>query len=234
HNTVDALLTANRQVLFTSDRPIPEMMNLHAGLRTRIQGGIVCPIASPDYTTRLAILRNAYRSDERKSDPTQIRWKDTVLRQVAARVTSHVRELFGAMHRLEVTQRLSPKSLTSEQVDRVLSELLRENRRAVRLSDVSRAVCKTFGLEEGGLQSDSRRACFSQPRMLAMWLARRYTRAALTEIGDFFGGRRHSTVISAQKRVDGWIESGDTLSFTDSPLRVEEAIHQIEESLRAG
>ena len=233
HSTVDALITAQKQVLFTSDRPIPEMSGLHAGLRTRIQGGIVCPIVEPDYATRLAILRRVYAPDSASSDAQRIRWKDSVLRQVASRVTSHVRELFGAMHRLEVSQRLSQKSLTLEQVDQILNELLQENHRSVRLADVSRAVCQTLGLEEGGLQSDSRRICFSQPRMLAMWLARRYTRAALTEIGAFFGGRRHSTVISAQKRVEGWIESGDTLSFADTPLRVEEVIRRIEESLRA-
>ena len=75
----------------------------------------------------------------------------------------------------------------------------------VRLSDIEKAVCKVFGLEPRTLQSDTKTRRVSQPRMLAMWLARKHTRAAWSEIGAFFGRRSHSTVISAQKRVDQWV-----------------------------
>ncbi|MDD3468874.1 MAG: DnaA/Hda family protein [Thermoguttaceae bacterium] len=232
YHTVDTLLQSQKQVLFTADRPIPEMQQLDSRLLARIQGGMVCLLSMPGYATRLEILRQRNRQQAGRRGGGTL-WADSVLQRIAARVTTQVRELFGALNRLEAFQRVSGRPLTDHEIDEALDELVQENSRAIRLADVAHAVCATFGLEDSGLQSDSRVKRFSEPRMLAMWLARKYTRAALTEIGAFFGGRKHSTVISAQKRVENWIEDGQTLSFSDTPLRVEEAIRRVEECLRA-
>ncbi len=232
YHTVDTLLQSQKQVLFTADRPIPEMQQLDARLLARIQGGMICLLSMPGYATRLEILRQQNREQAGRRNGNTL-WGDSVLQRIAARVTTQVRELFGALNRLEAFQRVNGQPLTDHEIDEALDELAQENNRAIRLADVAHAVCATFGLDDSGLQSESRTKRFSEPRMLAMWLARKYTRAALTEIGAFFGGRKHSTVISAQKRVENWIEDGQTLSFSDTPLRVEEAIRRIEEYLRA-
>ena len=70
--------------------------------------------------------------------------------------------------------------------------------------------------------------------MLAMWLARKHTRSALSEIGDYFGKRSHATVISAQKRITGWMASGDSMQMADRPCQVEDAVRRVEERMRAG
>jgi chromosomal replication initiator protein len=104
----------------------------------------------------------------------------------------------------------------------------------VRLPDIQQAVCKSLGLEPGSLKSPCKAKAVNHARMLAMWLARKHTRAALSEISAFFGRRSHSTVISAQRRVDGWIASeGSSRVFEDSAT-VDETIRRIEQSLLAG
>ena len=100
-----------------------------------------------------------------------------------------------------------------------MADLIRHSGRAVRLADIEKAVCEVFGLEPASLQSDAKARRVSHPRMLAMWLARKHTRAALSEIGHFFGRRSHSTVISAQKRIDGWMASGRSLDLAERHWR---------------
>ena len=102
------------------------------------------------------------------------------------------------------------------------------------MADIEKAVCETFKLDPSSLQSGRKAKSVSHPRMLAMWLARKYTRAALSEIGQYFGRRSHSTVISAQKRVDGWLSEGATLTLADHSLAIDEAIRQVEQFLQAG
>ena len=99
---------------------------------------------------------------------------------------------------------------------------------------IERAVCSAFGIESGSLQSARRARSVSQPRMLAMFLARRHTTAALTEIGAYFGRRSHSTVISAQKTVEEWVARRTRVGLAGTEWDVEEAIRRVEQILRAG
>ena len=101
-------------------------------------------------------------------------------------------------------------------------------------ADIEKAICDEFGLEPATLQSGRKAKRVSHPRMLAMWLARKHTRAALSEIGRYFGRRSHSTVISAQKRVDGWMANGHSLELAEGTWDVDEAIRRVERRLRAG
>ena len=104
----------------------------------------------------------------------------------------------------------------------------------IRLPDIEKAVCEIFGLDPASLQSEAKGKRVSHPRMLAMWLARKHTRAALSEIGSYFGHRSHSTVVSAQKRVDGWMASGRPVELADHNWPVDNAIRQVERYLVAG
>jgi chromosomal replication initiator protein len=115
-----------------------------------------------------------------------------------------------------------------------LADLVRSSGRSVRLADIERAVCKAFGIESGSLQSARRARSSSHPRMLAMFLARKHTQAALTEIGSYFGRRSHSTVIAAQKAVGDWVAKGAPVTLADATWDVEEAIRRVEDLLRAG
>ena len=104
----------------------------------------------------------------------------------------------------------------------------------MRLTDIEKAVCEVFGLETTSLQSDAKAKRVSHPRMLAMWLARKHTRAALSEIGHYFGRRSHSTVLSAQKRVEDWMAAGQPLDLAEHRWPVDDAIRMVEQRLAAG
>ena len=140
----------------------------------------------------------------------------------------------GAICRLQAMSEATRRKITLELAEEALGEMIRQNSRVVRLSDIDKAVCKLFGLESRSLQSSDKCRRVSQPRMLAMWLARKHTRAALSEIGAFFGRRSHSTVISAQKRVDQWMVYDEPISLHEQSWKIDEAIRQVERHLTAG
>ena len=95
-------------------------------------------------------------------------------------------------------------------------------------------MCDVFGLDLSNLQSPRKARTLSQPRALAMWLAREHTRAAFSEIGDYFGRRSHSTVISAHKQVRRWRERRETIRLAHGHCDIEEAIRRVESQMRAG
>ena len=104
----------------------------------------------------------------------------------------------------------------------------------MRLPDIERAVCETFGLEPKSLREPGKSRAANQPRMLAMWLARKYTRMAFSEISEFFGRRSHTTVISAEQKVNRWVSDGTRLQLGSTTWTVEEAIRRLETKLRTG
>ena len=104
----------------------------------------------------------------------------------------------------------------------------------MRLKDIEKVVCEAFGLEEKMLREKSKCQSISQPRMLAMFLARKYTRTALSEIGEYFGNRQHSTVISAQKKVEQWLESDDLIGCGRGQIGVRHILKNLEATLQVG
>ena len=225
--TIDTLLRAGRQLAFGADRPLAELSDFIPELTTRLQSGMICRIDPPDYATRSGIVDQMARRIRLKV-PAEVK------QFIAGRLTSHARELSGALCLLEATAKASGKPITLDSAEQALAELIRSSSRVVRLADVEKAVCSTFGLEPSTLQSNRKTKRVNNPRTLAMWLARKYTRSALSEISSYFGRRSHSTVISAQKRVDTWIAEGTTLQLADHTWTVEEAIQQVERCLKTG
>jgi len=149
-------------------------------------------------------------------------------------LTNHARELSGALCRLQATSEAMGKPITLALADEALREMIHNSTRMVRLGDIEKAVCQAFGLDPQSLQADDKSKNISHPRMLAMWLARKHTRAALSEIGRYFGRRSHSTVVSAQKRVDRWVACGLSIDLAQRAWTVDEAIRQVERHLAAG
>ena len=116
--------------------------------------------------------------------------------------------------------------------ERALVELARHSTRTVRLADVQKVVCKAFGVEPAQLRSERKGRSLADPRMLAMWLARKYTRAPWSEIGEFFGRNSHSTVISAHRRVEKLIAEQGEVDVANQSCDVDEAIRRLETALR--
>jgi chromosomal replication initiator protein len=157
---------------------------------------------------------------------------DDVLSYIAAQITAGPRELRGALHRLQAVAAATRQPVTRELAEAEIGELVRQSARTVRLADVEQAVCQMFGVEASQLRSERKGRSQSEPRMIAMWLARKYTRAPWSEIGQYFGRRSHSTVISAHRRVEKLLSSRAQIGVGTEACHVEEAIRRLERSLR--
>lgn len=226
-HTIDTLMRQRRQLVFAADRAPAELEGLGAELAARLESGMVCAIEPPDFDTRRQILAQMARRMD-------LELPEEVCTLVASRLTNHARELSGALCRLRATSAALQRPITLALAEEALAEMFQQSLQAVRLHDIEKAVCDVFGLEPAALHSDAKSQHVSHPRMLAMWLARKHTRAALSEIGRFFGRRSHSTVISATRRVDDWMAAGRWLQLKRRACRVDEAIRQIERHLRCG
>jgi chromosomal replication initiator protein len=225
HHTLDALVVAGRQVVLASDRNIASLRALGSELTSRLSGGLVCEISPPDFATRRAMVQQL-------AGELGLPLDEDVQSLVAAQITAGPRELRGALYRLQAVSTASHHRITRELAESALGELVRQSIRAVRLSDVEQAVCQMFGVEGSQLRSERKGRTQSEPRMIAMWLARKYTRAPWSEIGHFFGRRSHSTVISAHRRVEKLLTAQAQIGVGHEACNVEEAIRRLERTLR--
>lgn len=226
-HTLDWMATEGRQFVLASDRELSELRALGPELVSRLAGGLICEIQPPEHATRLGILRQL-------RDEAGLVVEDAVLSLIAQHVTEGARELRGALHRLEAMSHAFDEPISREMAERAIADMARHTTRPVRLADVQKAVCEVFHLEAAQLRSERKGRYISEPRMLAMWLARKYTRAPWSEIGQYFGRRSHSTVISAHRRVEKLITSHAQIGVADASCNVEEAIRRLETALRTG
>lgn len=223
--TVDALGRGGKQVVLTADRPPAALGALGEELLSRISAGLVTDVGLPGYDVRLGIARRAASS-------IGFYVAAEILAALAVQISSHGRAVIGAVNRLYAHSLTRGGPLTKEDADGVLAAIAQQNAPCVRLGDVERAVCETFGIDGKSLRSNRRGPAASDPRVLAMFLARKYTRAALGEIGNFFGRRSHSTVITAGRKVEQWLESRAQIAVGNRNCTADEAIRRIEQALR--
>lgn len=225
--TLDAVLRKGGQVVLSGNVPPAELESLGPELTSRISGGACVSLEAPDHAVRLAIVKQLCERNELPLD-------EEIQQMVASRLTDNARQLSGAINRLHATCRATGERLTVTMAERELADMTMHNGRVVHLPEIEKAVCDVFGLRPESLRSDRKSRTVSQPRMLAMWLARKHTRSALSEIGDYFGRRSHTTVISAQKRVRGWMAEGESIGGSDQHWKAEEVIRRVEAKLRVG
>lgn len=225
-HTMDTLLREGRQLAFAADRPPSRLQELGTELVARFCGGLVCAVQAPDVTTRVGILRS-WVNQRKLSVP------DDVLQFIASRLPEDARMLQGALNRVQATSQALGQPITDKLARESLADLVESKRQTFGLNDIEHAVCGLFELDQKTLKSKRRTKSVSHPRMLAMWLARKYTRAALSEIGDFFGRRSHTTVLSAHKAVERWVKDGSCVQLPDRDCQVQETIRQLEARMRA-
>ena len=202
----DLLRNQSVQLVFTGDRPLKDLP-LQNELICRLESGMVCEIKLPERELALRIC-------ERMGQQRELPMDAEVCRLIASRFGVHARQISGALNRLHAVYLTSGKPITVAVAEEALGDLLRLNRRDIRLKDIGKIVCETFGISEETLCSKSRIKQIATPRMLAMWLARKYTRSALSEIGLYFGNLTHSSVISAQQRIDRQISNDSAMAET--------------------
>jgi chromosomal replication initiator protein len=223
-HTFDALLADGRQLVVTCDCHPRLADEFTPELTDRLLGGAVWGLAPPDADTRLAILRA-------RSAAGSAAVPEDVLALLAGRLRGNVRELEGALQSLGHYARVTGRPIDLGLAQEALADLLRHAVRAVRLADVDAAVCRALRLEAGALQSKGRGWAVSHPRMLAIYLARKHTAAAYSEVGAYFGGRNHSTAVAAEKKVRRWLAEDAELTLGERRLLVREVIERAEREL---
>ncbi len=224
-HTFDTLHADGRQLVVTCDCHPRLADDFSPELTDRLLGGAVWGLTPPDQDTRFAILQAKSRHAEASGLPV------AVLKFMAEQLRGNVRELEGALqsvrHYAKVTGRAADVALVRE----ALAELLRHAVRAVHLADVDRAVCGVLRLEPGTLQGKGRSWAVSHPRMAAMYLARKHTPSSYSDIGAYFGGRGHSTVVAAEKKVRQWLEKNEELALGERRVKARELIERSERDL---
>ncbi len=200
-HTFNALRDSGAQIVLTSDRPPRDLEQLEDRLRDRFEAGLIADVRSPDLATRLTALHKRAALDGIAVEDQE------VLSLIAARVTTNLRALEGALIRVVAFASLSGRPLTPELAAEVLDGLFPERARSrpgtrrITISEVQSATCRAFGITREELLSASRSARLAWPRQVAMYLAREHTDASLPSIGAQFGGRNHTTVLHACKRA---------------------------------
>lgn len=226
-HTFVELADHGRTIVLSGTRHPRVLTKLSDELVSRFQSGLVCRLETPDVATRLKIVQV-------KAGRMAGEFATEALEHIAQRFQGSVRELEGALNCLQTYYSMTKKKVTQSTARDVLADLERDCMRLIRLGDVERVVCNLFGVRPKDLQSESRVRTISQPRMLAMFLARKLTPSAYTEIGQHFGGRNHSTVMSAERKVQQWLEQNETIRVASQSWSIGEIVQMLEQQLMAG
>ncbi len=193
-HTFNALLEGNQQVILTSDRYPKEINGVDDRLKSRFGWGLTLAIEPPELETRVAILK-------RKAQESQINLADEVAFFIAKRLRSNVRELEGALNRVIANANFTGRAITIDFVREALRDLLALQDKPVTIDNIQRTVAEYYKIKVADLLSKRRNRSVARPRQIAMALSKELTNHSLPEIGDAFGGRDHTTVLHACRKV---------------------------------
>lgn len=210
-HTLNALIDAGRQVVIASDRPPSELESLDERVRSRLAGGLVVEMAGLGEELRLEILKARVQA-ARAHHPT-FDVPLPVLSYIAKTVTHNGRDLEGALNRLLAHSKLTGQSVTMEMAEREVKDLIRpQEPKRVKIEDIQRVVARQYNVSRSDLLSSRRTANVVRPRQVAMYLAKTLTLRSLPEIGRRFGGRDHTTVLHAVRKIEGLVSNDLALS----------------------
>ena len=194
-HTFNALVDQNRQVIISADKSPNDLDGLEERLRSRLGWGLVADIHPTTYELRLGILQS-------KAERVVTAIPPKVLEFLAHKISSNVRELEGALNRIVAHSDLVGRAVTLETTQEVLHDLLKANDRRITIEEIQRKVASHFNIRIADMHSARRSRSIARPRQIAMYLAKQLTQRSLPEIGRKFGGRDHTTVMHAVKKVD--------------------------------
>jgi chromosomal replication initiator protein len=200
-HTLTALVEEGRRVVFSSDRPPSAMTEMDAHLRSHLSAGLVCGLEPADRSLRMGILERKIQtlSVAHGSEPTM---RPDVLQFLADRFTDSVRELEGALNTLSARAGEGLSRLTLDEVQAILRPHLRSGEKRITIDDIQKATADHYGMKQADLLSERRNRAIARPRQAAMWLAKQLTTRSLPDIGRRFGGRDHTTVLHAVRRIE--------------------------------
>jgi chromosomal replication initiator protein len=210
-HTFNALVDQNKQLVISGDRSPSDLEGIEERVRSRLGWGLVADIHTTTYELRLGILQS-------KIDQMQgVQIPPKVLEFLAHKITSNVRELEGALNRVVAHGTLVGRPITLESTQEVLHDLLRANDRRISIEDIQKQVAGHYNIKVSDMHSARRSRVVARPRQVAMYLAKKLTSKSLPEIGRKFGGKDHTTVMHAVKRIDE-LMAGDSEFAQDVEL----------------
>ncbi|MCM2678087.1 chromosomal replication initiator protein DnaA [Echinimonas agarilytica] len=193
-HTFNALLEGNQQIILTSDRYPKEIDGVEDRLKSRFGWGLTVAIEPPELETRVAILM-------RKAQESNVHLPDEVAFFIAKRLRSNVRELEGALNRVIANANFTGRAINIDFVREALRDLLALQEKLITIDNIQKTVAEYYKIKLADLLSKRRSRSVARPRQLAMALAKELTNHSLPEIGDAFGGRDHTTVLHACRKI---------------------------------
>jgi len=207
-HTFNTLYELKKQIVLTSDKSPHEMSYLEERLRSRFEWGLIADIQPPDVETRIAIL-------SQKAESEDVEMPSEVAHYLAEYTHSNVRELEGLLNNIIAYSKLMNTEISIDLAKQVLKTLIKKDeRRVISVESIQKEVVAYFDLRLADLKSNRKQKKISLPRQIAMYLSRKYTAASYPEIGEKFGGKDHSTVIHAVKKIEGLL--GKDIALTNS------------------
>lgn len=207
-HTFNDLHSSGKQVIISSDKPPKEMSTLEERLKSRFEWGLIADISSPDYETRMAILRKREELDGYKID-------DEVIQYIATNVKSNIRELEGALNVVVAYGNLNKMEINLESAKEALKNIISpDQKRVVTPELIMDTVCEHFHVKREDIRGSKRNSEIVLPRQIIMYLCRDMTQTQFKEIGNIVGGRDHSTVIHGCKNIENEIKYNDNLKNT--------------------
>jgi chromosomal replication initiator protein len=194
-HTFNALVDQNRQIVISADKSPSDLEGLEERVRSRLGWGLVADLLPTTYELRLGIL-------ESKAEQNGVPVPRKVMEFLAHKITSNIRELEGALNRITANMRLCGRPITLETAQEELRDLLRSHERRVTIDEIQRRVAEHYNIRMSEMTSDRRARAVARPRQVAMYLAKQLTTRSLPEIGRKFGGRDHTTVIHAIRKIE--------------------------------
>ena len=208
-HTFNTLFESGKQIVLTSEKPPKEIALLEDRLKTRFEMGLSVDIQTPDYETRLAILR-------KKAEKERYVINDDILVKIATKVKSNIRELEGVFNKLVAYTSFTNSDLTDEVVENTIESILVKNTKVITSKLIMQVVCKFFNIKVSDIVSDKRSNSVAFPRQIAMYLCREIANLSFPAIGRDFGGRDHSTVLHAYSKIkDEYEKNTETKDLID-------------------
>ena len=204
-HTFNDLYDSNKQMVFTCDRPVSELKELTARLRSRFERGLNVDLQPPNFETRMAILR-------KKCEKQKYEMSDDVLTFISRNINTNVRDLEASLTKLIAYSKLLDKQITLEIAQEQLKDSYSLNReQSIAIETIQRVVADYFNLSYFELRGKKRTRAIAFPRQIAMYISRKMTDYSTTEIGYEFGGRDHTTVMHACQRIEGQFQTDSTM-----------------------
>ena len=209
-HTFNSLHENGKQIILSSDKPPKDVPLLEDRLKSRFEWGLIADISTPDYETRLAILRKKTQTDKIIVD-------DEILCNIANKVESNIRELEGALNKIVAIASLTNSPITMEMSEKAINDITSQKEKIISSDYIQEVVCNYFNINIKDLRSSKRSNDIAYPRQIAMYLAREVAHLSFPKIGDDFGKRDHSTVMHAYNKISKEIkENSNTKLIVES------------------